>query len=50
LPYGYESNEVENVESEIKFIVREYGLKKDHFDFELYNESDLFIDNYFDSS
>jgi len=50
LQYGFESEDSYSIESEIKFLVNNYKLKKEHFDFSVYNESDEFIENYFDSS
>jgi len=50
IPYGFESYNQDGVESEIKFIVKEYKLKRKHFDFELYNETMEFINNNFNDS
>ena len=50
LPYGFETNDSKNIESEIKFFIQYYHLKPENFDFSLYDESDLFINSLFDTS
>lgn len=47
LPYYFEESDSKTVEETILSLIKNYGLKKSNFDFEYYNESDLFIDNLF---
>lgn len=51
LPYYFESEEPESVEKVIKSLVKNYGLKLEHFDLTLYDASEEFLfDLFFDSS
>lgn len=47
LPYYYEAEEPKCVENVILSLIRQYGLKKEHFDLRSYTESDEFIENTF---
>jgi len=50
LPYYFESEDSPSIEKTIKSLVENFGLKREHFDFSLYDNSDLFLQNLFDSS
>ena len=50
LPYYFESEEPACVEKVIKKLVTDYKLKKENFDFTLYDASDEFLIDLFDSS
>lgn len=50
LPLGFESNDSENIEKEIKYLMSEYDLSISNFDTTYYDESDLFLSGFEDSS
>lgn len=47
VPYYYESENPESIEIVIQSLIKQFGLKKEHFDFRSYTESDEFIENTF---
>ena len=49
LTYGFETEDNYGVENTIKYLVSNFGLKKEHFDLDQYNESDLYLEKLFDS-
>ena len=50
LPLHFESDDSSSIEKKIISLNKEYGLKRDNYDFTLFDECDLFLENVFDSS
>lgn len=45
--YGFENQKANEIELELKSLIRLYDLKKENFDFPFYNETDSFLQNLF---